>query len=181
MLQTPTKQFPFLQERADNLHQTLPPIHPPTDAGRRAYEQQRREWHDRNGDRRADDTCPYPLTPGTAPICSKECYKCGKTPAQGTRPHTARECMETPIPLHEANWRALAANILGTRGLLQRPQMIVNPPITPIRQVDAYNQGHTPTTYMYQQPQYGTDPWTYQAPAEYYDNNSGNGQESHQT
>jgi hypothetical protein len=181
MPQTPTKQFPFLQERADNLRQTLPSMHPPTDAGRRTYEQQRHEWHDRNGDRRADDTCPYPLTPGTAPIGSKECYKCGKAPAQGMRPHTARECTETPVPPHEANWRALAANILGTRGPLQRPQMIVNPPITPIRQVDAYNQGHMPTTYTYQQPQYGTDSWIYQVPAEYYDNNSGNGLESHQT
>ena len=177
--ETPSKQMPFSQERAENLRRNLPLIHPMTDAGRRAYEQQRRAWHDRNGEHRADDTCPYPLTPGTSQIGSKEHYKCGKASAQGARPHTARDCTEIPIPVPKANWRAPAANILGTRGPLLRPQVIVNPPITPIRQVDAYSQGHIPMTCTYQQPQYEIEPWMYETLIEYYET-PGNGSESHQ-
>ncbi|KAG2068838.1 hypothetical protein BDR04DRAFT_1023503 [Suillus decipiens] len=54
------------------------PYHPDTPAGQVAYEKQLCQWRTKwgNGARCSEHT-PFPLTPGTAQICSVECFRCG--------------------------------------------------------------------------------------------------------
>lgn len=44
---------------------------------------------------------PYPLSPGTSPLGSGECYNCGKTDP----PHRMAECIQLPVPRTEMEWR----------------------------------------------------------------------------
>ncbi|KAG2349504.1 hypothetical protein BDR05DRAFT_847801, partial [Suillus weaverae] len=49
-----------------------------TDAGQTAYNKQQRQWAARWGEgARCIESTPFPLTPGTAQICSGECFRCG--------------------------------------------------------------------------------------------------------
>ncbi|KAG0701843.1 hypothetical protein DFH29DRAFT_757317, partial [Suillus ampliporus] len=51
---------------------------PDTAAGQVAYEEQVRQWNSRWGNNsRCTEHTPYPLMPGTAQICSGECFRCG--------------------------------------------------------------------------------------------------------
>lgn len=63
------------------------PHHPDNAAGRAAYEEQLKQWFSANGqDGRVTEETPFPLRPGSAMICSGECFQCG---AHG---HIAAEC-----------------------------------------------------------------------------------------
>ncbi|THU78918.1 hypothetical protein K435DRAFT_699077, partial [Dendrothele bispora CBS 962.96] len=43
-----------------------------------AYQAQVATWEQQHGTgARVDHRKPFPLTPGTAPVCSGECFKCG--------------------------------------------------------------------------------------------------------
>ena len=56
-------------------------------------------------------TAPYPLTPGTAPLGSRECYRCG-IPGHITRDH---DPVIPAINIREQHWRALVSRSLQTR------------------------------------------------------------------
>lgn len=66
---------------------------------------------------------PLPLTPGTAPLGSQECYQCGKA---GNPPHIGADCNSTTrIPQRESSWRNYINKILfpiGQRGNTPRNQ-----------------------------------------------------------
>ncbi|KDQ49051.1 hypothetical protein JAAARDRAFT_114331, partial [Jaapia argillacea MUCL 33604] len=60
---------------------------PDTEAGLAAYELQRKEWARQYGlQTRVDHAKPYPLYPGTAGICTGECYRCA------THGHPSNNC-----------------------------------------------------------------------------------------
>ncbi|KAG1760456.1 hypothetical protein EDD22DRAFT_765284, partial [Suillus occidentalis] len=49
-----------------------------TATGQAAYEEQLRQWRNKWGSgARCSEHTPFPLTPGTAQICSGECFRCG--------------------------------------------------------------------------------------------------------
>ncbi|KAG2047616.1 hypothetical protein BDR06DRAFT_837974, partial [Suillus hirtellus] len=51
---------------------------PDTANGRTAYEEQIRQWFAKNSaDGRVNENTRFPLRPGSAMICSGECFKCG--------------------------------------------------------------------------------------------------------
>ena len=56
------------------------PQHPDTQAGKLAHQGQQQMWAREHGTgTRVSELSPYPLCPGTAPVNSSECYKCGHT------------------------------------------------------------------------------------------------------
>ncbi|KAJ3767526.1 hypothetical protein FB446DRAFT_651991 [Lentinula raphanica] len=88
----------------------LLPHHPDTVEGHRAYREQLAAWA-RQWGREAviDFQKPVPLTPGTAPICSGECYNCGM------RGHQGRSCVATgaqTLGPREREWRVLCGRHL---------------------------------------------------------------------
>jgi hypothetical protein len=101
-------------ERAD-MRQRLQnyPHQADTDAGQTAYGCQMAQWTaGRGGNDLVTRKTPVPLRPGTAAVCSGECYRCG------THAHIAARC---PVPQGHANhlsaeesrWRVLCASTLG--------------------------------------------------------------------
>ncbi|KAJ3816875.1 hypothetical protein F5880DRAFT_1493790 [Lentinula raphanica] len=88
----------------------LLPHHPDSVEGQRAYREQLVSWA-RQWGREAliDFQKPVPLTPGTAPICSGECYNCGM------RGHQGRSCTATgaqTLGPREREWRVLCGRHL---------------------------------------------------------------------
>ena len=85
--------------------------HPNTAEGRTAYFEQLRTWKATHGENAPINAhTPFPLRPGTAPVCSGECYTCGM---QG---HMGMNCTATgtaKIPQQEGRWRALCGRCLG--------------------------------------------------------------------
>ena len=62
------------------------PHHPDTEAGRQAHQAQQAEWAKTHGfNAIVTESTPYPLRPGTAPVCSGECFTCGFTGHMGRR------------------------------------------------------------------------------------------------
>ena len=81
-------------------------IQPDTPAGRTAYDTQIREWNTNNPRQFVNELRPYPLSPGTSPVASGECWKCGKPG------HLGPNCVVTnQVPALEQRWRAIAATI----------------------------------------------------------------------
>jgi hypothetical protein len=87
------------------------PQHPSTAEGRTSYFEQLRTWKAAHGENTPITIhTPFPLRPGTAPVCSGECYTCGMQGHRGadcTAEGTAR------IPPQESRWRALCGRCLG--------------------------------------------------------------------
>ena len=94
--------------RMEALKQNARDPYPDTQEGRRAYEADMTKWHARYGDAtRADETRPYPLTPGTLSVGQGECFRCGRDWHGMNNP-----CPATAIPLAENQWRILADRIM---------------------------------------------------------------------
>ena len=133
------------------------PHHPDTPAGKTAYIAQIAAWNVANpGRMKENEYCPYPLTPGMAPIASNKCFGCGHVG------HRANKC-PTPgsLPNHERGWHAMAAiiyRVIRARG----PAPVVVNYIASPQQWDQRQQ------------------WFYQDPSMYYGGNTygdqGNGE-----
>ncbi|KAG2749750.1 hypothetical protein P692DRAFT_201673939, partial [Suillus brevipes Sb2] len=84
--------------------------HQDTATGRTAYDNQLKQWFAKYGQNgRVTEATQFPLRPGSATICSGECFKCG---AHG---HRSAECPvpeTSQLPIQERIWRSLAARAL---------------------------------------------------------------------
>ncbi|KAJ3817152.1 hypothetical protein F5880DRAFT_1631820 [Lentinula raphanica] len=88
----------------------LLPHQPDTAEGHRAHREQLAAWARQWGKEAVIDfQKPVPLTPGTAPICSGECYNCGM------RGHQGRSCTAAGAQVlgpREREWRVLCGRHL---------------------------------------------------------------------
>jgi hypothetical protein len=106
-------QNPFVfrsnELRAADARANALPQHADTPGGRVLYTAQVAAWNKAfPGRLKANEFCPYPLTPGTAALGSNECFGCGHVG------HRATDCPNpNSIPPHERGWRAIAAIIFG--------------------------------------------------------------------
>jgi hypothetical protein len=84
-----------------------------TDTGRATYRRQMAQWTaNRNASDPVTEATPVPLRPGTATMCSSECFKCG------THGHRAARCVladnhPARLSSEESRWRAICGSILG--------------------------------------------------------------------
>lgn len=81
------------------------PIHPNTPAGRALYVIQVTTWQASSNGRGPNELRPYPLSPGTCPVASGECWKCGYTG------HMRTACTNATVPALESRWRSIADGI----------------------------------------------------------------------
>jgi len=105
-------------------------------------------------------TAPYPLTPGTAPIGSRECYTCG------IYGHITRE-HDPAIPAvnaREQRWRAFIGRNLYARGRLD-----YSSPISQINVHDEETQPYDPAIYNVAQLDFAEE-----------QDGQGNGEETHE-
>ena len=84
----------------------IPPPHLDTATGWAAYEADLAEWNRVSYGRAANESRPYPLTPGTSPVASGECFGCGR-PGHGSAACTSNR----RIPEGERAWRQKANSI----------------------------------------------------------------------
>jgi hypothetical protein len=90
------------------------PHHPDTPAGNIAHAAQIAHWNTKWGENtRVMHKTGYPLKPGTAAICSGECFACR------THGHNSRNCIlpqgdTARLERKEAAWRAVSSQVLGT-------------------------------------------------------------------
>ncbi|KDR76749.1 hypothetical protein GALMADRAFT_139637 [Galerina marginata CBS 339.88] len=103
---SPAPQYRPDAERLVDVVRLALPIHPKTPAGKIAYQAQVADWNARNTGRSVNEMRPYPLSPGTSPVASGECWKCGHTGHLGTACPSPEQ-----IPTIEQKWRSIAATI----------------------------------------------------------------------
>ena len=101
-----TAERPAHEQLSDILTKALP-IHPKNAEGIALYNAQILLWqstHGQNG-KGPNETRPYPLSPGTVPVASGECWKCGY------RTHHPNPCLAAFVPTLETKWRSIAQTI----------------------------------------------------------------------
>ncbi|KIM82768.1 hypothetical protein PILCRDRAFT_88425 [Piloderma croceum F 1598] len=82
---------------------------PDSETNRAAYQAQVVDWHRNNPGTTPDEQHHYPLTPGTAPLGSRECYDCGHPGhTQGAPPPV---CLGQTLPEPERTWHRIAGFI----------------------------------------------------------------------
>lgn len=91
---------------ADVLSKVLP-LQPNNTEGVANYNSQMASWQSTYGlsGKGPTESRPYPLTPGTVPVASGECWKCGH------RAHHPGPCSGPPVPTLESKWRSIAQTI----------------------------------------------------------------------
>ena len=104
----PLRERPVSQRHHDLLHFAIVQ-HPDSETGWTAYQAQVVEWHRNNPGTTPDEQHHYPLTPGTTPLGSRECYDCGHPGhTQGALPPV---CPGQTLPEAERTWRRIAGFI----------------------------------------------------------------------
>ena len=109
--------------------------YPKTTEGKVAYEATMQAWWDRNGfNARATTADLIPLTPGTVPVGTRDCYACGWNNCGDIRfPHQSEDCtIMLKIPAQEKSWRTYC----GTQA--RAAVMGDQPDRTSIQQVEEY-------------------------------------------
>ncbi|KZP10865.1 hypothetical protein FIBSPDRAFT_962756 [Athelia psychrophila] len=142
-----------------------------TPEGVAAYTRAYTEWEARWG---ADNLCTFitdrlPLSPGTSPLGSKECYTCG---IASTPPHLGFDCLaldHKKIPVREKQWRTYINKALWNAGQRSTPGRRSYQASPIIAQIAVTDDGYAydPNIYPADSLQFEDDP------------SSGNGQESH--
>jgi hypothetical protein len=103
---SPRTIFRSDDERLADAERNRLPHHPPTSEGLSKYKAQVVAWTAANPSGRPNEHRPYPLTPGTMPVGSGECWKCGLAGHRGDNdPGT------NLVPDLEATWRRIAGGI----------------------------------------------------------------------
>lgn len=97
---------PLHERLGDVLNKALP-LQPNNTEGVEQYKQQIAAWQQAYGQngKGPSETRPYPLTPGTFPVASNECWKCGH------RAHYPTPCSAPLVPPFEQKWRSIAGTI----------------------------------------------------------------------
>jgi len=103
---TSLRNRPASVRHQDLLNYALP-HHPNTPEGRATYQAQVKTWHTANPSRKPDEQHPYPLTPGTPAVGSRECWDCG----QKGHMQVAVVCAGAVLPEPERDWRRIAGFI----------------------------------------------------------------------
>jgi hypothetical protein len=80
-----------------------------------------------------NETRPYPLTPGTVPVASGECWKCGH------RTHHPLPCAASPVPTLKTKWRSIAQTIRKRAEAAVIPATSVNLVIEESEEVNTYD------------------------------------------
>ena len=101
-----TAERPAHERLSDVLTKALP-IHPKNTEGIAQYNAQIIFWQSTYGQsgKGPNESRPYPLTPGTVPVASGECWKCG------LRTHHPLPCSAPYVPALETKWRSIAQTI----------------------------------------------------------------------
>jgi hypothetical protein len=116
-----TSDRPAHERLSDVLTKALP-THPRNAEGIAQYNAQIVLWqstHGQNG-RGPNESRPYPLTPGTVPVASGECWKCGH------RSHHPGPCLAPLVPGLETKWRSIAQSIRKQAETAAAPAVSVN-------------------------------------------------------
>lgn len=111
-----------------------------TDEGQRQYTTAYNSWMTKyGGDKRPDfGTDHFPLTPGSSPMGSGECFQCGHTG------HMGRDCVSTnKIPQQEATWRARVNGAVNPR----RTRFAESPGLLPVFQIGDEDLEIDPAVY----------------------------------
>ncbi|KAG5635845.1 hypothetical protein H0H81_009952 [Sphagnurus paluster] len=97
---------PMHERLADVLSKALP-LQPNNSDGLARYKLQLSVWESTYGQfgKTPSEKRPYPLTPGTSPVASGECWKCGH------RAHFPANCSMPLVPAFEQKWRSIAGSI----------------------------------------------------------------------
>ena len=110
----PQPRLPATEEQKAKIRERIAAwlVQPNSQQGFEAYAEQIRQWRHLYGDNaRASEDTGFPLTPGTAPPCSGECYNCGLVG------HDRRNCTATEaLNARERAWRSICGNVLGHAG-----------------------------------------------------------------
>ena len=101
-----TAERPAHERLSDVLTKALI-LHPKNAEGIAQYNAQILLWQSTYGQsgKGPNETRPYPLSPGTVPVASGECWKCGY------RTHHPNPCLAPPVPALETKWRSIAQTI----------------------------------------------------------------------
>lgn len=101
----PAFQTRSATDRMNDVHRLALPQHPDNPAGHLAYAAQVAAWTAANPLGKPNEFQPYPLTPGTSPVATRECWHCGYPG------HMSTACNGTKVPAPEKHWRSIAATI----------------------------------------------------------------------
>jgi hypothetical protein len=113
---------------------------PDTEKGKRDYATAMVGWYAKHGEGKADwRTGHVPLTPGSSPLGSNECFTCG------VAGHMRPDCptANNPIPTVEANWRAHIMGIVRPK----RNHFAESPGSLPVFKIDAEEVEVNPEVY----------------------------------
>ena len=129
-----TAERPAHERLSDVLTKALP-IHPKNTEGIAKYNAQVLLWQSTYGlsGKGPNETRPYPLTPGTVPVASGECWKCGY------RTHHPNPCLASFVPALETKWRSIAQTIRKRAEAAVIPAINVNMVAEESNEVHTYN------------------------------------------
>ena len=108
-------------DQAADVTHLAPPIPPNTMAGRVIYNEKVTTYTSNHGTSKANKTRPYPLSPGTCPVVSGECWGCGFTR------HRRTDCVATIcVPNLEFKWCGLASFLISQVTLSMEVNIVSN-------------------------------------------------------